>query len=66
MLLKEGNIAGKWSWATLPPKEAFSPGMSGEQLSKMNRKSPVLAGYSSALALLLLILIVIPAFKRKK
>lgn len=66
MLLKEGNIAGKWSWVTLPPKEDFSPVMSGEQLSKMNRKSPVLTGYSSALALLILILIAIPAFIRKK
>jgi len=66
MLLKEGNIAGKWSWATLPPKEAFSPVMSDEQLSKMNRKSPVLVGYSSALALLILILLAFPAFKKDR
>ncbi|MDX9726410.1 MAG: DoxX family protein [Bacteroidales bacterium] len=66
MLLKEGKITGKWSWATLPPKETFSPGMSDGQLLKMNRKSPVLIGYSSALALLILILLAFPAFKKDR
>ena len=66
MLLKDGNIAGKWSWATLPPMEAFSPEMSDEQVKKMNRKSPVLVGYSSALALVILILLAASALQRKK
>lgn len=58
MLLKDGNIAGKWSRATLPDKEEFTGNMTGEQVKEMNRKSPVLVVYSvSFLALIMLLII---------
>jgi hypothetical protein len=63
LLIKEGNIAGKWSWATLPPKEQFIGGM---QMEKMNKKSPVLIFYSVSLSVILLILLISSFFKRNK
>ncbi len=63
LLIKEGNIAGKWSWATLPPKEQFSGGM---QIGKMNKKSPVLIYYSVSLSVILLILLISSFSKMNK
>lgn len=58
MLLRDGNIMGKWSWATLPPKENFVNDMTDAELQKMTRKPPVLVVYSLALAALVLFLLV--------
>ncbi|HNY53418.1 MAG TPA: DoxX family protein [Bacteroidales bacterium] len=58
MLLRDGNIMGKWSWATLPPKENFVNDMTAAELQKMTRKPPVLVVYSLALAALVLFLLV--------
>jgi uncharacterized membrane protein YphA (DoxX/SURF4 family) len=66
MLLRDGNIAGKWSWATLPEKEKFSSEMTPEQVEKMNRKSSVLVIYSAALLFLVLLLLISPAFIPKR
>jgi hypothetical protein len=49
---------GKWSWATLPPKENFVNDMTAAELQKMTRKPPVLVVYSLALAALVLFLLV--------
>jgi hypothetical protein len=62
-LIKEGNIAGKWSWASLPPKEQF---VSGMQIGRMNKKSPALIVYSVSLSVLLLILLISSFYKRNK
>jgi uncharacterized membrane protein YphA (DoxX/SURF4 family) len=50
MLLKKGIIYGKWSSATLPPKEQFINGITFEQVDKMNNKSLVLIIYSLVLS----------------
>jgi uncharacterized membrane protein len=63
LLIKEGNIEGKWSWATLPPKEQFVRGM---QVGRMNKKSPVLIVYSVSLSVILLILLISSFLKREK
>jgi uncharacterized membrane protein YphA (DoxX/SURF4 family) len=63
LLMKEGNIAGKWSWASLPPKEQF---VSGMQIGRMNKKSPALIVYSVSLLVLLLILLISSIYKRNK
>lgn len=66
MLLRDGNIIGKWSWATLPPKENFVNGMTAEQLRNMTRRNPVLIIYSMALAAIVLLLVASPAFMSAK
>ena len=66
MLLKEGNIAGKWSWATLPSKEKFTSDLQADQVEKMNKKSPVLIVYSVALSVILLVLLISSFFAGNK
>ena len=66
MLLRDGKIVGKWSWATLPPKESFVNEMTKEQVQKMTRRSPVLVIYSLAMAAIVLFLAVSPAFRSEK
>jgi len=55
LLIKEGKVAGKWSWATLPPKEQFVRGM---QTGRMDKKSPVLTVYSVSLSVILMLLLI--------
>jgi hypothetical protein len=55
VLLKEGNILGKWSSATLPPKDQFYNNMSDEHIERINNKSPVLIIYSLFLSAVLLL-----------
>lgn len=66
MLLKKGTIYGKWSSATLPPKEQFINGMTGEQVDKMNNKSLVLIIYSLLLSAIVLVLLISSFFVRNK
>jgi hypothetical protein len=58
LLLKDGTIAGKWSWATLPPGEKFTGDMSAGQVDTMNNKSRVLVVYSVSLSVILLLLLI--------
>ena len=58
LLLKDGTIAGKWSWATLPPGEKFTGDMSAGQVDRMNNKSRVLVVYSVSLSVILLLLLI--------
>jgi hypothetical protein len=66
MLLKEGTILGKWSWATVPPREQFSNEMTAEQVKRMNNKSPVLIVYSLILSAIVLSLLISSFFMRSK
>jgi uncharacterized membrane protein YphA (DoxX/SURF4 family) len=63
MLIKEGNIVRKWSWATLPPKEQFIKDL---HRNRMNKKSPVLIVYSLLLSAILVVLLISSFFKRNK
>jgi len=58
LLLRNGTIEGKWSWATIPPNEQFSGDMSVSQVEKMNNKSIVLVVYSVILSVILLALLI--------
>jgi len=58
LLLKDGTIAGKWSWATVPPGEKFTGNMPAGQVDKMNNKSRVLVVYSVSLSVILLLLLI--------
>jgi len=58
LLLKDGTIAGKWSWATVPPAEKFTGNMPAGQVDKMNNKSRVLVVYSVSLSVILLLLLI--------
>jgi len=66
MLLKDGTILGKWSWATVPPSERFSNELTAEQLKSMNNKSPVLIVYSLILSAIVLSLLISSFFMRSK
>jgi len=58
LLLYKGNIMGKWSSASLPPKEKFSASMTTSQIKKMNRTSPVLAFYTFTVSVIIFALLI--------
>ena len=66
LLLKDGTVAGKWSWSTLPPVEKFKGDMSAEQVDRMNNKSRVLVVYSISLSVILLLLLISTLFPGAK
>ena len=41
MLLREGTIIGKWSWANLPEKEWFTNDMTGKQIERLNNRNSI-------------------------
>jgi uncharacterized membrane protein YphA (DoxX/SURF4 family) len=63
LLLRNGNIVRKWSWATLPSKEKFNKDL---HRNRMNKKSPVLIVYSLSLSVILLGLLIISLFRKDK
>jgi len=66
LLLKDGTIAGKWSWASVPSGEQFTGDMSVRQVEKMNNKSMVLVVYSVTLSVILLVLLISTFFAEVK
>jgi hypothetical protein len=64
MLLKKGTIYGKWSPATLPPKEQFINGMTVEHIEKISNKSLVLIIYSLLLSAIVSALLISSFFVR--
>jgi uncharacterized membrane protein YphA (DoxX/SURF4 family) len=66
MLLKNGNISGKWSSANLPPKEQFFSNMTAGHVERMNNKSPVLVVYSLLLSAIVLVLLISSIYMRNK
>jgi len=58
LLLYKGNIMGKWSSASLPPKEKFSASMTTSQIKKMNRTSPVLAFYTFTVSVIIFAMLI--------
>ena len=66
LLLKDGTIAGKWSWATVPPGEKFTGNMPADQVDKMNNKSTGSGRLLSILSAILLLLLISSLFVRNK
>jgi triosephosphate isomerase len=65
VLLKEGEITGKWSWANIPPKENFVKDLNEQQVQRMNKKSSVLIVYTLSLSVILMLLLINSLFLRK-
>jgi uncharacterized membrane protein YphA (DoxX/SURF4 family) len=65
VLLKAGTIIGKWSCTSLPSKDLFVKNMTEEQTGKINNKSTILIVYSSALSVIVLLLLISSLFRRK-
>ncbi len=65
VLLREGTIIGKWSYANLPSKELFVKNMTEEQTLKIDNKSPVLVVYSSTLSVIVLLLLINSHYSEK-
>ena len=66
MLLKGGTIFGKWSWATIPPRERFTNEMTTDQVKRMNNKRPVLIVYSLILSAIVVLLLISSFFTGSK
>lgn len=66
LLLNKGNIMGKWSSASLPPKERFSAAMTTLQIKKMNRLNPVLAYYTLAVSVIIFALLLSSLFVKSR
>ncbi len=66
MLLKGGTILGKWSWATIPPREQFTNEMTADQVKRMNNKRPVLIVYSLMLSAIVVLLLISSFFSGSK
>ena len=66
ILLKEGTILGKWSWATIPPRELFTNEMTADQVNRMNNKRPVLIVYSLMLSAIMGLLLISSFFTGNK
>ena len=66
LLLKEGTIKGKWSWATIPPEDKFTRDVSVKQIERMNNKSMVLIVYSVSLSVILIVLLISTPFAESK
>jgi len=65
VLLREGTIISKWSYANLPSKDLFVRNMTEEQTLKVDNKSPVLVVYTSVLSVIVLLLLINSHYRRK-
>jgi triosephosphate isomerase len=66
LLLRNGVIAGKWSWATIPSKTEFTEDLNKQKVDSMNNKRNILIVYSSALSALVLFLLISSIFSKRK
>ena len=66
LLLRNGVIAGKWSWATIPSKTEFTEDLNKQKVDSMNNKRNILIVYSSALSAIMLFLLISSIFSKQK
>ncbi len=66
LLLRNGTIAGKWSWATLPRPDSFIKMLKAGQISSADNKRHILIVYSSAFSAILLLLLISSVFRSIK
>lgn len=64
ILLREGNIIGKWSWATVPDKEWFSGDISAKQAGRLNNRNSIMNVIILVLSLTLITLLISSALSR--
>lgn len=68
ILLRNGTITGKWSWANVPTKEWFKDDLTGKQLLLLSRRNGlflVIISFSSAGAVLLLYMYIANGKKKR-
>lgn len=58
LLLREGTIIAKWSWATLPDNDWFTGNIEGKQIELLNTRLFVLKAITITLSLTLVILLI--------
>jgi triosephosphate isomerase len=58
LLISNGNIAGKWSWANVPAKDEFSSGMTADHFADLNNRTYKLAVIIAGLAVILILLLI--------
>jgi uncharacterized membrane protein YphA (DoxX/SURF4 family) len=66
MLVKNGTIIGKWSWATVPDPKKFSEYSEGKPVRKRDNKSPVMTVYTAGVMAIVLLLFIISLFRRNR
>ena len=66
LLLKNGTIERKWSWAGIPATEKLSDYFSGRQTVNIDNKNPLLIVYSAGLSVIVLLLLISSLFRRKQ
>lgn len=66
ILLRNGTIEGKWSWATLPGPDLFFKTIKGGQISSADNKRHILIVYSSAFSAIILLLLISSFFRSVK
>ena len=66
ILLKNGTITGKWSWANLPTLKWFNNDITGKQLGSFHNKNGLLIVVISVLSVSVLLLILCILLKKKE
>jgi hypothetical protein len=66
VLLRNGTITGKWSWANLPPKEWFSNDITGKQIESFHNQTGLLIVIISFLSVSVLLMYLCILLKQKE
>jgi len=66
LLLKNGTIIGKWSWASVPATEKFLSYAGGKPVKRMDNKSPVLIVYTSCFSAMILLMVLISLIRKNR
>ncbi len=66
ILLHNGTIVGKWSWATLPEKEWFTGDMAGKRIEKLETRNSLFVIIIISLSAAIMLLLIAPALKKEK
>jgi triosephosphate isomerase len=59
LLIHDGNIAGKWSWANVPDKDQFEYALKADQFDKLNNRTYKLIVLTAGLLIISVLLLII-------
>jgi len=66
ILLKEGTVIGKWSWATLPEKEWFEGNIAGKQIEQFGNRNSQFIIIIIAISSVIILLLILQYLKQKE